>query len=153
MSDNIKRRALEQEFLKLEAFKENWYALAACICSSKIRSRSHAFSLMGIKVMHEKGVSVSKNVEFDREQVQKLYKELGSVRQVAIKLGCSPSSIAYFFKKEKLEMFEERPKLSDDYDKNRIWELRNSGKTIREIAEVMGYTYPSLYKYIKANIA
>ena len=145
-------RSNKNNLIKIDAYKENWYALAACMCSPKVRSRSHAFSLMGMKIKHEPGVSISKNIEFDKKEVEALYKEFKSVRQVAIKLGCNPSSMANFFKKENIETLEVKPMLSDKYDKNKIWELRNKGKTVKEIAIAMGYTYPSLYKYIKANI-
>ena len=48
----------QKEFNKIKLYKENWYALTACICSEKAKSISQSCRKLGVDFKNEKAEKV-----------------------------------------------------------------------------------------------
>ncbi|MCB2308859.1 hypothetical protein LGL08_20390 [Clostridium estertheticum] len=66
----------QKEFNKIKMYKENWYALTACICSEKAKSISQSCRKLGVDFKNEKAEKIVYNdPKFDIDGIIKLRKE------------------------------------------------------------------------------
>jgi len=133
-------------------YKENWYALIACICSEKSRSVSKSCKALGIELKSEKTEKrVYKEAMFNLDDVKKLYKEIGIVRQMAIKMDVCEATLRIFMKANGIKTGKIRPKISDNFDKNKINILRKEGRNLKDISLITGYEYQNLYRFMEVT--
>ena len=137
------------EFNKIKKYKENWYALIACICSEKPRSVTQSCKVLGVALKHENTVRMEYRVpRLDLDTVKKTYEEMGNVRQMAIKMDVCEPTLRKFMKVNGI-MTKIKPKISDSFDINKIVELRKEGNNVRDISLITGYEYYNLDRFIR----
>jgi len=156
-------RSREEELRKIGLFKPNWYALIACICAEKETSVFQGCKSLGIELKDEKLGKAIKDktrvtinnkgrapVQFDLEEVKRLYKELKSVRQVAIKLKAYDVTVKKFMVANDIEIIK-KSIVSDSYDMLDVLRLLQKGDDLKQIAQIKGYKYASFYKFMNGN--
>ena len=144
-----------REFNKIDTYKVNWYALTACICAKKEMSVAQGCKSLGIELKESKGGSGNryknryKKANFDKTQVEKLYKELKTVGKVALSLDVCESSLRKFMLINGIIVV--RTKITDSYDMKEIKRLISTGKNLVEVSKITGYKYFNLYKFMQEN--
>lgn len=140
----------QEKFNKIKTYKENWYALIACICSEKTKSVSESCRLLGLNLKSERAEKIIyKEPRFDLDNVKKLYEEIGVVRQMAIKMKVCEATLRKFMKTNEIVIDKIKPKISDSFDKNKIKTLKKEGKNTKDISLITGYEYQNLNKLIR----
>jgi len=120
----------QEEFNKISMYKENWYALIACICSERTKSVAESCKGLGIKLKSERHVKIYKEPIFDLDKVKALYEELGIIRQMAIKMGVCEGTLRLFMKANGIETNKLKPKISDGYAYHNLDKLMKEGAQI-----------------------